>query len=208
VDLPWKPPADPPARELRASDADRERVAALLGEACGDGRLTVEEHAERVECAYAARTLGDLVGLTADLTTAERQPIRVEARPAYALFGTVRHGGRWVVPMSFPVSALFGTVEIDMREALLQRRRVVVRAALFAGRLRLLVPEGVRVEFTGRSILGLRDLRVRPPGGRPGSVGREGADGPVIEVSGLVVFGSVNARTPRRRWRDRLSGPG
>jgi hypothetical protein len=195
VDLPWKPPRDPPARELRASDADRERVAALLREAFGDGRLTVDEHAERVEHAYAARTLGDLAGLTADLATAERQPIRVEARPAYALFGTVRHGGRWVVPIRFPVSALFGTVEIDMREALLQRRRVVVRAAMFAGRLRLVVPEGVRVEFTGRSILGWRDLRVRP----------NGVDGPVIEVSGLVVFGSVSARTPRRRWRDRLA---
>jgi hypothetical protein len=194
VDLPWKPPRDPPARELRASDADRERVVTLLSEAHGDGRLTVDEHAERVELAYAARTLGELVGLTADLTTAERQPIRVEERPPYALFATVRHGGRWVVPIRFPVSALFGTVELDMREALLRRRRVVVRAAMFAGRLRLVVPEGVRVEFTGRSILGRHDLRVRP----------DGADGPVIEVSGLVVFGSVNARTPRRRWRDRL----
>jgi hypothetical protein len=203
VDLPWKPPKDPPARELRASDADRERVVEVLREAYGDGRLTADEHAERVERAYAARTLGDLVGLTADLVTAEGQPIRVETRPAYALFGTVRHGGRWVVPVSFPVSALFGTVEIDMREALLQRRRVVVRAAMFAGRLRLVVPEGVRVEFTGRSILGHRDLRVRAPG----AAGQRG-DGPVIEVSGVVVFGSVNARTPRRRWRDRLSRRG
>jgi Domain of unknown function (DUF1707)/Cell wall-active antibiotics response 4TMS YvqF len=194
VELPWKPPRDPPARELRASDADRERVVTLLSEAHGDGRLTINEHAERVERAYSARTLGDLVGLTADLTTAERQPIRVEARPPYALFTTVRHGGRWVVPIRFPVSALFGTVEIDMREAVLRRRRVVVRAAMFAGRLRLVVPEGVRVEFTGRSILGRRDLRGI----------REERDGPVIEVSGLMVFGSVNVRTPRRRWRDRL----
>lgn len=199
MDLPWKPPRVPPARELRASDADRERIVELLGQARGDGRLTIDEHAERVERAYAARTLGDLVGLTADLVTAEGQPIRMETRPAYALLRTVRHGGRWVVPVSFPVSALFGTVEIDMREALLQRRRVVVRAAMFAGRLRLVVPEGVRVEFTGRSILGHRDLRVR---------GQYGMDGPVIEVSGLVVLGSVNARTPRRRWRDRLSRRG
>ncbi len=199
MELPWKPYDKPvPARELRASDADRERVVALLREAHGDGRLTADEHAERVERAYAARTLGELTAVTADLAAAEQQPIQV-GRPLLAVFGTVRRGGRWVVPVRLPVSALFGTVEVDLREALLQRRHVVVQAAMFGGRLRLVVPEGVRVEFTGRSILGGRNLRVRPGAG---------ADAPVVEVSGVVVLGSVRARTPRRRWRDRLPGRG
>jgi hypothetical protein len=193
VELPWRPNDEyVPARDLRASDADRERVVALLRDAHGDGRLTVDEHAERVEGAYTARTLGELSALTADLTTAEQQPIQVEDRPMLALFGTVRRGGRWVVPVRLPVSALFGTVEIDLREALLQRRHVVVRAAMLVGRLRLVVPEGVRVEFTGRSVLGAQDLRVRVP---------YGADTPVVEVSGVIVLGSVNARTPKRRRR-------
>lgn len=196
MDLPWKPYDKPvPARELRASDADRERVVGLLRDAHGDGRLTADEHAERVERAYAARTLGELTAVTADLTPADQQPIQVEGRPLLALFGTVRRGGRWVVPVRFPVSALFGTVEVDLREALWQRRHVVVQAAMLGGRLRLVVPEGVRVEFTGRSILGGRDLRARPG---------DGTDAPVVEVSGVVIFGSVRARTPRRRWRDRL----
>ncbi|MEV0399830.1 DUF1707 domain-containing protein [Actinoallomurus sp. NPDC050550] len=195
MELPWKPNEQHvPARDLRASDADRERVVELLRDAHGDGRLTVDEHAERVEGAYTARTLGELAELTADLIPAEQQPIQIEHRPLIALFGTVRRGGRWVVPVSLPVSALFGTVEIDLREALLQRRHVVVRAAMFGGRLRLVVPEGVRVEFTGRSVLGSRDLRVRAP---------YADDAPVVEVSGVVVLGSVGARTPkqRRRWR-------
>ncbi|MEV5710052.1 DUF1707 domain-containing protein [Actinoallomurus sp. NPDC052274] len=197
MELPWRPnDQHVPARDLRASDADRERVVALLRDAHGDGRLTVEEHAERVEGAYSARTLGELTALTADLTTPEQQPIQVEDRPMVALFGTVRRGGRWVVPVTLPVSALFGTVEIDLREALLQRRHVVVRAAMLGGRLRLVVPEGVRVEFTGRSVLGSRDLRVRPS---------YEDDGPVVEVSGVVVLGSVNARTPKRRRRWSLS---
>jgi DUF1707 SHOCT-like domain len=200
VDLPWKPYDKPvPARDLRASDADRERVVALLRDAHGDGRLTADEHAERVHGAYTARTLGELTALTADLAAAEGQPIQVEGRPLLALFGTVRRGGRWVVPVRLPVSALFGTVEVDLREALLQRRHVVVQAAMFGGRLRLVVPEGVRVEFTGRSIMGGRDLRVRPGAG---------ADAPLVEVSGVVMFGSVRARTPRRRWRDRLQRRG
>ena len=39
----------PLPRDLRASDADRERVVAVLAEAAGDGRLTLDELNERVD---------------------------------------------------------------------------------------------------------------------------------------------------------------
>lgn len=52
---------------LRASDDDRERVAATLGRHFSEGRLDVSEYEERVGQAYAARTLGELAPLTADL---------------------------------------------------------------------------------------------------------------------------------------------
>ncbi|MCW2864909.1 MAG: hypothetical protein JWP48_6617 [Actinoallomurus sp.] len=180
---------------MRASDTDRENVVRLLRDAHGDGRITLDEHGERVDRAYAARTLGDLAQLTLDLLPADEQPIRLDAGPLSALFGTVRRDGRWVVPARFPVAAVFGTLEIDLREALLQRRHVVVRASVLGGRLRLVVPEGVRVEFTGRSIMGSQVLRMRQP---------EGPDAPLIEVRGTVVLGSVGARTPKRRRRPRL----
>ena len=65
-------------RDLRASDADRDRVLVLLAEAVSDGRLTMEEHAERVQRACTARTLGELADLTADLAVASAQPVRLE----------------------------------------------------------------------------------------------------------------------------------
>jgi len=52
---------------VRASDADRDAVAERLREAHAEGRLTVEEFAERLDAAYEARTHGDLVPLTSDL---------------------------------------------------------------------------------------------------------------------------------------------
>src|ERR1700678_1894 len=52
---------------VRASDADRERTATLLREHHAVGRLTAEEFNERVDKALAARTLGDLEVLLADL---------------------------------------------------------------------------------------------------------------------------------------------
>jgi len=55
---------------LRASDADRDAVADRLREAHAEGRLTAEEFGERIDAAFAARTLGDLAPLTRDLPTA------------------------------------------------------------------------------------------------------------------------------------------
>ena len=52
---------------LRAGNADREKVVAQLNAAFAEGRLDVAELDERVAAAYAAKTLGELVPLTADL---------------------------------------------------------------------------------------------------------------------------------------------
>jgi len=93
---------DPRDPAVRASDADRERVAGLLGEAHAAGRLTAEEFHERIDAAYRARTYGELTELTRDLPatgghavtpgSADRPPAteqegaleRSWARPAWA----------------------------------------------------------------------------------------------------------------------------
>src|SRR4051812_44915599 len=56
-----------PSPALRASDADRERVAAALRRHHVDGRLDTDELQERLGACYAARTLGELEPLLADL---------------------------------------------------------------------------------------------------------------------------------------------
>jgi DUF1707 SHOCT-like domain len=71
---------------LRAGNADRERVVAQLNAAFAEGRLDVAELDERVAAAYAAKTLGELVPLTADLPVGQQKaPARREnhapARP-------------------------------------------------------------------------------------------------------------------------------
>jgi Domain of unknown function (DUF1707) len=53
--------------KTRASDADRDRAAAALREHLAAGRLTLEEFDQRLDQAYAARTLGDLDEVMADL---------------------------------------------------------------------------------------------------------------------------------------------
>jgi hypothetical protein len=52
---------------IRASDADRDRSAAALSGHYAAGRLTLEEFQERLDRAYAAKTLGELDDLMTDL---------------------------------------------------------------------------------------------------------------------------------------------
>jgi Domain of unknown function (DUF1707) len=79
-------PSQRPYPDLRASDADRERVAVFLRDQAAVGRLTHEELEERVDRAYRAVTLGDLEHLIADLPRAN-PPVRTQRRhvPSRAL---------------------------------------------------------------------------------------------------------------------------
>jgi hypothetical protein len=52
---------------IRASDADRDRAAALLREHHAAGRLTPDEFSDRLDRALSAQTVGDIDGLLRDL---------------------------------------------------------------------------------------------------------------------------------------------
>ena len=52
---------------LRASDADRERVAERLRQAATEGRLLTDEFEQRLEASFSARTYAQLDAVLADL---------------------------------------------------------------------------------------------------------------------------------------------
>lgn len=54
-------------RDIRASDAEREKTVAALQHAVGEGRITMAEFEERTAAAYSAKTRAELDVLTADL---------------------------------------------------------------------------------------------------------------------------------------------
>ena len=53
--------------DIRLSDAEREAAAADLGEHFAQGRLTADEHAERLEQVWAAKTRGEVAPIFRDL---------------------------------------------------------------------------------------------------------------------------------------------
>jgi hypothetical protein len=69
-----------------ASDADRDTAVGLLNAARAEGRLTAEEHDQRLSSAYAARTWQQLDQLTADLPAL---PAAAIADPAPGMFAGV-----------------------------------------------------------------------------------------------------------------------
>ena len=189
-------PPRPAPRDLRASDADRERIVAVLNAALGDGRLTPQEHDERVHAALTARTLGDLAGLTTDLVLPGGQPIRLHDDGAISvLFRKESRGGRWVVPAVVTVNIVGGEMTMDLREAILSDRHTVIQVHIAAGTLRLFVPDGVTVTVDGTIVLGRQKgasaRNVPPP-----------LDAPLIEVRALALLGEVLVKTPPkpRRW--------
>lgn len=113
---PSSPPE--PSRGLRASDAERERVADALRRHHVDGRIDTDELQERLERCYAARTGDELAALLADLP-GEAPPRRPYPRAghtrwplaaavlvvllAFATVGAVAHGHH---PGPFPFLAV------------------------------------------------------------------------------------------------------
>ena len=98
-------PGNPePTPGVRASDADRERVAEELRRHHLDGRLDTDELQERLERCYAARTGSELAQLLSDLPGEEHRaaPHRAGGFPA----GTVIAGVLLVAVVLATVGAI------------------------------------------------------------------------------------------------------
>jgi hypothetical protein len=205
------------ALELRASDTDRERVAEVLRDAAGHGRISMDELDERLEAVYAARTYGELVPITRDLPAddaAPQTPVPVRAASAgplvvgsnervgrstaIAIMSGANRGGGWIVPRRFTAFAFWGGSVIDLREARFESRVTVIRATAIMGGVQVLVPEGVRVEVVGLGIMGGYS--------ESGSKPAVGSDAPVVRVKGLAFWGGVVVRHMKRKSGDRDAG--
>ncbi|UXY29662.1 DUF1707 SHOCT-like domain-containing protein [Streptomyces sp. HUAS TT20] len=208
----------PPVAELRASDADRDRIADILRDALAEGRLTADEHAERVEGVLNAKTVGELEVFIRDLPAAHERPAApaytpVPPRPApgeipaeadanvVAVFSSAMRRGRWRAGRRLHAYAVFGTVEIDLSEAIFEYQHVVIKAVSVFGDVQIRVPENVSLRGTGGGVLG--NFEVSP-------LDSVESEAPVVYVDGWAVLGNVEARPKRGKLvadiLDRVQG--
>lgn len=205
--------ATPDPRDLRCSDADREKVAEALRSATADGRIDLDEMRERLERAYAARTYRELEPLLADLPGAGGAPLpalrsawglepsRAGGSPdriggvatsgsAVAVMSGTARSGTWVVPESFTALAVMGEVTLDLREARFEAAAVTVTAVAIMGGIKIVAPPDIAVRVDGIGVMGAFE----------GSRETSESDHQVsVRITGLALMGAVEVK---RRGRS------
>jgi len=189
---------------LRASDADRDRAATVVNEALAEGRLTAQEHSERLDSIYAAKTHAEIVPLIEDLParagTSAQVPVpgggEHPSSAIVAVFGGATRKGTWRVPGTTTVVTVFGGVDLDLREAILPGREVTMRAVCVFGGMSITVPPEMRVIDSGVAVFGGRDIDSETP---------ESLDSgaPLLRVTGACVFGGVSIKHKERKNKSR-----
>lgn len=199
--------------DMRASDAERERIAETLRDAVAEGRLQMDEFEQRLDAAYKARTHGELVPLVSDLpvpgTAAAALPVtsggpsaeadwpRRIGGPATSTWGVAFWGGfgrkgRWTVGRVFTAFAMWGGGEIDLREADFEDRDVVIRCIAIMGGLQVKVPPNVHLQVNGIGIMGGFDEQTKDA-----DYGDPAPGAPRVRVTGFALMGGVGVD---RKW--------
>jgi uncharacterized protein DUF1707/cell wall-active antibiotic response 4TMS protein YvqF len=185
---------------ILASDAERERTVDVLRGAVVEGRLTLEEFSDRVGLAHAARTDQDLAKLGSDLPA---------GRPGGTLQNTVRHLalcsrlsrlGLWDLPPRSSYRCIFGTIDLDLRQARLAASETVIEIYNLFGTVTLLVPEGVRVDVQGGGAFASQEIQSPPTAPVP--------DAPVLRIRARGPGGTLHVRSREApsRWAELIGG--
>jgi hypothetical protein len=189
--------------QMRASDSDREKVAKVLHDAMGDGRLSLAELDERLAVVYASKTIGELIPLTSDLPVpspvsanraepARQQPSRVGATggvtTSIAVMSGFQRKGNWTVPPTHNAVALMGGGELHLTDARFVNKESVINCVAIMGGIEIIVPADVNVFVEGIGIMGAFDNNAHDnPGG----------DRPVVRVRGFALMGGVEVKRPK-----------
>ena len=187
---------------LRASDADRDQAATVLNNAMAEGRLTVDEHSERLDAVYAAKTHADIVPLLDDLPGHGTTLAPVSRPGALAPSGPVNRimailsgatrKGVWHVEPVMDIVTVLGGVELDFREAVLPGQEVNLTVTCVLGGVEITVPPEMRVIDSGSAVLGGREIAGDSDESRR-------PDAPVLRISGTCVLGGLEVKRKRRK---------
>lgn len=187
---------------LRASDAERDQAAAMLSDAMAEGRLTAEEHSDRLNAIYAAKTRADIVPLLDDLpghgaALAPASPPRalVPSGPVNrirAILSGASRKGVWHVEPVTDIVTVLGSVELDFREAVLPGQEVNLKLTCVLGSVEVIVPPEMRVIDSGSDVLSGREIT----GNTEESVQ---PDAPVLRITGTTVLSGIEVKRKRRK---------
>ena len=198
----------------RPTTALRDRIIERLSTGFADGAIDTDEFERRVTVVHRSESAAEIEALVHDLPPGKTPPAPVtralvpaaQARPharTVSVFGSVTRRGNWTVPRKLEVRAIFGSVELDFREAQLPAGVIELHVRSTFGSIEITVPPHLAIEAEGSAIFGSFDHVSRVPG-------QAAPDAPVLRVIGTSIFGSVeiHMRLPGEQpgWRRMLKG--
>ena len=190
-------PDQPGAAAVVPSDAERDEAVARLRVHCADGRLTMDEFADRVVGVLQARSRDELTRHLDDLPAAASAPPPSESPETCWLigimWGAVRKG-RWRPGRRVKAFAFWGGCVMDLRGAELTEPVLDISAVAIMGGIEIIVPEGFRVEVNGLPLMGGIERQVRDVPILPGT--------PVIRVRAVAFWGGVTVRSKPSRTNE------
>ena len=191
--------ADRPAKALapRTLVAEREKVVARLSDAFAHDRLNIEEFERRLTLAHERDTLAAINQLVDDLAEPEGE-VRTQAlahtsdarehQEITAILGGSQFCGPQPLPRRLKIKAVFGGVQVDLRDAIFPDGAVEMEVKAVFGGVQIIVPPTLAVECHGVAILGgFESLNRAPTSADPSA--------PLLRVRGRVVFGGVQIET-------------
>jgi hypothetical protein len=179
---------------ILASDAERDASVLRLREAVGEGRLTLEEFSERVGQVQAARTDQELARLTRDLpaTREQIQPTPALAERHRAVGSHLIRQGPWSLPARSSWRSVFGTIDLDLREARLASTETTLDVYNLFGTVTVIVPDGVEVVISGGGLFASQKIEAPKRAPLPGA--------PRLTIDCHGPGGTLHVRSqPRRR---------
>lgn len=140
-----------PSGTVRASDADRDAAAEALAEAVASGRLSLAEHSSRLDAMYSATTASQVAAVVADLPSlpAKRSGLYRATDPhkVVVVGGQAQRAGRFRIGRFCSITALFGSVDMDLRNVVLSHDpdQVTIIVRSLAATVSIIVPKGWRI---------------------------------------------------------------
>ncbi|HZA03699.1 MAG TPA: DUF1707 domain-containing protein [Propionibacteriaceae bacterium] len=190
--------------QLRVSDADRDQVAEVLHTAYTEGRITLDEHAERTSAALEAKTFDDLTVLTADLVPAAPRPALSlvphdeEPEQITAMLAESNRKGPVTIGRRLAVNVLLGSSVIDLTEATFTAAEVEITCTQLLGSITIRVRPGTTVRFEAANVLG--DSTVK-------RIGEPVKEEPTLVIRGTNILGEISVRGPKKAstWRRHVA---
>ncbi len=190
----------------------RETTIDQLSESFARDELSLDEFEQRVDRAYAAASPEEVQSLVSDLTIrsaprrvqtegnpqkpdpetaivampAQGLRLRDKRRVGLAIFGNVERHGRWTLEPDSEALAVFGNVELDLREAVIAEGVTELHVRAIFGNVEIIVPPTISVDCHGLCIFGNFE-------GPQRAVKDDGT--PVLRITGKAIFGNVEVST-------------